>query len=792
MNDSLKKLFLKIENPLSYEPKNGYHDSTVIGGFSKFALNLVAKELENVTQNETKNILLQLKDLLEQYQTKPDIAHYQSLFQFVSGRQSTKMPYSTKASITQKISGTLISRNELTRPVQFLPGVGPKRSLQLHRLGLFTLYDLLYYFPRDYLDRSSVLEIGKAQSGTFQTFMGKIAKVQESYVNRYLILKVIVFDKTGMLVLVFFNQKFLKKTFEENIGKIVIFSGKVDFRYQYYEINSPEYEILEEEKETIQAGRIVPVYRLTTGLRPKWFRQLIWKTLEQYNQYLYDFLPAELLEKKQWMSRQESIFTLHFPETFEKQEKARQRIVFDEFLFGQYQARVKKNENHHHQGHRFSVKESDLDVFRKSLPFTLTETQNHALTEMIRDLNAEYPMNRLLHGDVGSGKTVVAAAMLFLAFIKGFQSALMAPTEILARQSYQFISSIMEHFQVKTALLISDLKEKEKKALLEKIEHHEIDIVVSTHAVIQEAVKFDSLGLIIVDEQHRFGVLQRSMLREKGVWPHTLVMSATPIPRTIALSRYGDLDVSVLSEMPGGCRQVTTRIIHRTRQEEAYNAIQKELENGNKAFLICPLIEESSKIQAENSIQKSEEMKTLFPKTDIFLLHGRLTAEEKEQVMKKFKEIPSALLVSTTVVEVGIDIPEATIIVIENAERFGLAQLHQLRGRVGRKSQQSYCWLIVENENAMEKLSIMEKTNSGFSIAEEDLQQRGPGELFGERQSGFFHHSMIQLEKDAVLIEEAKQLVASIKEESDFWKTIKEEIEFRKPFLDKRNLQDIG
>lgn len=792
MNENLKKTLLIIEKPLSFEPKNGYRDTTVIGGFSKYALEIVEKELgKSIYGVETRDFLLSLKSSLEEYKKKPDPSTFEPLFRLVSKpyREITVFP---KPAESSKTSDVLVSRTELTKPVQFLNGVGPKRSIQLHRLGIFTLYDLLYYFPRDYLDRSSISIIGKAQSGQFQTFIGKIAKVQESNHNHYLILKVIVFDKTGMMVLVFFNQKFLKKTFEENLGKMVIFSGKVDHRYQYFEINSPEFEILEEEKEALQSGRIVPAYRLTSGIRPKWFRQLVWKTLEQHQRFIYDILPPSFVEKKGWQSRRQSIRMLHFPSSFSQQEKARQRVVFEEFLFGQVQARQKKSENHHHKSQAFSVTEQDLVTFTKGLPFSLTDTQQKALNEMIKDLNSEYPMNRLLHGDVGSGKTVVAAAMLYLASSKGFQSAFMAPTEILARQSCAFITKVLQPYPYQVALLVSDIREKDKKTLINRIEQHQIDIVVGTHAIIQDSVKFDTLGLVVVDEQHRFGVIQRSTLREKGLWPHTLVMSATPIPRTIAMSRYGDLDVSVLSEMPRGNRQVSTRIIHRKHQQDAYQAIQTELKKGNKAFLICPLIEESDKVQAENSVQKAEEMKERFPDTSILLLHGKLSPEEKELVMKHFQDLSSALLVSTTVVEVGIDIPEATIIVIENAERFGLAQLHQLRGRVGRLSQQSFCWLIVENENAIEKLRIMEQTNSGFSIAEEDLKQRGPGELFGERQSGFFSQSMVHLETDAVLMEEAKELVLSIQEGSDLWKAIKEEMAFRAPFLSKRSLEDVG
>jgi len=789
MNDSLKKIVAKIEKPLLYEPQNGYHDTTVMGGLSKFALELIDSELKHQVDSESITTLQHLKALFLQYQAKPNQDLCEQIISFISKETKKK---ETPMPALNKISDKISARSELTRPVQFLSGVGPKRSLQLHRLGLYTLYDLLNYFPRDYLDRSSIEEIRQAKQDAQQTFMGKIAKVQEKVVNRFWILKVIVFDKTGMMVLVFFNQKYLKKTFEENIGKTLLFSGKVNLRYQYFEINSPEYEILEDEKESVQTGRIVPVYRLTSGLSAKWFRQLLWKTLQQFNQTIYEILPDEVLKQHQLMTRQESISMLHFPESFEKKEMARQRLVFDEFLFSQFQAALKKLENHQRAGYRFSVKTQDLEPLIQSLPFSLTETQQKALEEMLSDLNQPYPMNRLLHGDVGSGKTVVAASLCFLAHTHHIQSAFMAPTEILAKQSYRFLQSILEPFSAKIGLLISEIKEKEKKELLKQIENQEIDIIVGTHAIIQENVKFRSLGLIVVDEQHRFGVVQRSLLREKGFWPHTLVMSATPIPRTISMSRFGDLDVSVLSEMPRGTRKVQTKILLRRQQDEAYQAIRYQLDEGNKAFLVCPLIEESEKIQAENSLQKFEEMKARFPNTDVFLLHGRLSAEEKEKVMMDFKQSSSSLLVSTTVIEVGIDIPEATIMVIENAERFGLAQLHQLRGRVGRQSQQSFCWLLIESEHSKEKLSILEKTNSGFTIAEEDLRQRGPGELFGERQSGFFSHSMIQLEKDAVLLEQAKELIQSIKKSSDLWKELAEENLFRKPFLEKRNLQDVA
>jgi len=782
----LIELINSIQNPLSYEPKNGFKDQTVVGGFSNFAIRKIESIQRDYLSTPQIEIIHNLQKLINEYKNSPSETNFQKLNQTLNEIKKAATPFK---SVYVNLD---LARNDLSKPIQYIKGIGPKRAKLFEKLGVFTLFDLLYFFPRDYLDLRNIISLSMAKVSEHQTFMGTIIDVKEFLRGNFAILNVIVYDRTGYIQLTFFNQKYLTKLFKDHIQNKIIFSGKVQFQYNKFSIDSPEYEFIEEGKETIHTGRIVPIYRLTAGLNGKSLRSLIKNQLEAVISNIYEFIPKEILSKQMLPERSKAIQNLHFPEDAKLLELSRRRIVFEEFLLGQYRLFQLKLRNSHEKGILLKNKPKLIDIFLKSLPFTLTMSQKNSLKEISNDLLSGNPMNRLLHGEVGSGKTAIAASLFFLCAKNDMQSAFMAPTEILARQSYRVVSKFLEPHGIKVGLLISEMKEKEKADCMQKLERGEIDVVVGTHALIQEKVSFRKLALVIVDEQHRFGVKQRLSLKNKGTIPHMLVMSATPIPRSVAMTRYGDLEISVLNEIPGGDRKVSTKIVEQKHLPDIYEFMRKEIGKGAKVYIVCPLIEESEKIEAASSIQKTEEMKGVFPELSVLLLHGRMSSQEKEEIMNVFKTNEGNILVSTTVIEVGIDIPEASIILIENAERFGLAQLHQLRGRVGRKSQQSWCFLSVSSLEAKNRLAILERTNSGFSIAEEDLVQRGPGELYGEKQSGFISVSLIQMDKDIKLLEAAKESIPLIVSNQTWTAQIEKEIEFRSVHLKEQEIVTIG
>lgn len=785
-SSELIDLVNSLQNPLSYEPKNGFKDQTVVGGFSNFALRKIDSIQREYLSTPQVELIHSLEKAIKEYQSSPSESSFQKLNQILD---SIKKIYTPVKSVYINLD---LARNDLLKPIQFIKGIGPKRAKLFEKLGICTLFDLLYFFPRDYLDLRKIVSLSMAKVSEYQTFMGTVIDVKEFVKGNFTIVTVIVYDRTGYIQLTFFNQKYLTKLFKDHIQHKIIFSGKVQYQFNKFCIDSPDYEFLEEDKETIHTGRIVPIYRLTAGLNGKSLRSLIKNQLDASIGNLYEFIPESLLSNLALPIRSKAIQNLHFPEDAKHLESGRRRIVFEEFLLGQYRLYQIKLRNKLEKGILLKNNQKVTDSFLKSLPFTLTISQQNVLREISDDLASGKPMNRLLHGEVGSGKTAVAASLFFLCAKNAMQSAFMAPTEILARQSYQVLMKFLEPHDIKVGLLISEMKEKEKNRCIRELEAGEIDVVVGTHALIQEKVSFKELALVIVDEQHRFGVKQRLSLKNKGTIPHMLVMSATPIPRSVAMTRYGDLDISVLNEIPGGDRKVVTKIIEQKHLPEIYEFMRKEIGKGAKVYIVCPLIEESEKIEAASSIQKAEEMKAVFPELNVLLLHGRMSSQEKEEIMNVFKTTEGNILVSTTVIEVGIDIPEASIILIENAERFGLAQLHQLRGRVGRKSQQSWCFLSVSSLEAKNRLNILERTNSGFSIAEEDLTQRGPGELYGEKQSGFVNFSLVQMDKDIKLLEAAKETVLDIKSNRKWSDQLEKEIEFRQTHFKDQEIVTIG
>ncbi|MFC2008024.1 ATP-dependent DNA helicase RecG, partial [Chloroflexota bacterium] len=631
--------------------------------------------------------------------------------------------------------------------------------------------DLLFFFPHRHLDYSQVKFVSQLTAGDEQTIE---ANVWQASVTLLRGTEAIVGDETGNIRVVWFNQPYQAKNLRTN-SRIVI-SGKISLFKDQLVFESPEWEPAES-NDLIHTARLVPVYPLTQGLRPRQVRKLMKGVVDQWAWQLTDFLPSELRERHALLELHQAIVQAHYPEDEEGKDRARVRLAFDELFLLQMGVMSRKREWQEGQpGSPLGIETPLLGAFLESLPFELTAAQDKVLKEILADIQRPQPMSRLLQGEVGSGKTVVAAAALLIAAANDKQGAIMAPTEILAEQHYATICELLsragqqggeDYFRTYTglmsrplnvALLIGDINQARKRKIQQGIMDGEIDIIIGTHALVQKGVGFKQLAVAVVDEQHRFGVEQRSALRQKGFSPHMLVMTATPIPRTLALTLYGDLDISVIDQLPPGRQIVKTRWLKPQQRESAYAFIRRQVAEGRQTFIICPLIEESEAIAAQAAVVEFEHLSSeVFPDFRSGLLHGRLSSSEKDEVMNRFRSGALDILVSTPVVEVGIDVPNATVMMVESADRFGLSQLHQFRGRVGRGREQSYCMLMAENpsEVGKERLDIIERVQDGFELAEEDLKLRGPGEFFGTRQSGLPDLRMAKL-SDVTLLEMAR------------------------------------
>lgn len=651
---------------------------------------------------------------------------------------------------------------------------------KLEKLHIYTLSDLLLHIPSRYEDYSLVSKIGQVQPGETVTVRGQIVSIKNDYMRgRFRTMqKATVADDTGDIELVWFNQPYLTRAVHE--GDTVSISGKVDTFGRKTVMTSPDFEILNGENvQTVHTGRLVPVYPETKGISSKWLRRQIHKYLDELSNEIEEFLPDSVLKKNALMFFPEALRQVHFPDTEEVARKARERLAFDElFLLHLNTLHRKSQWEKDLKGHAFTISKykKEIDAFWEALPFQLTGAQRRAVTEIFKDLAMTKPMNRLLQGDVGSGKTVVATIAMYIAHLNGFQSVLMAPTEILATQHFDTISNLLSPFGVSVNLVtgskykVSSIKQKEansKKILNTKyLIHNTFDILVGTHAVLSDKINFTRLGLVIIDEQQRFGVEQRGIIRSRGKNPHLLTMTATPIPRTVALTLYGDLDLSFLDEMPKDRQMIKTWLVPSEKRDAGYEWIRKQIVGTkSQAFIICPFIDVSESMQTVKAASEEYERlkKEVFPDLRVGLLHGRLKAKEKDAVLAQFREGSFHILVATPVVEVGIDIPNATIMLIEAAERFGLAQLHQLRGRVGRGSKQSYCLLYTESttERTIQRLEAMETMHVGAELAELDLKLRGPGELYGVMQSG--HRGLrVASFSDFPLIEKSKRAADEI------------------------------
>ncbi len=671
----------------------------------------------------------------------------------------------TTADITQKSP-------ELT-DVMYIKGVGPKVANLLNKLGIYTAKDLLFYFPKRHIDYSSRTFIRDLKDGMDSTVIGVIKSISAyNSKNNLGIITVSVADETGIIKLNFFYAKanrFMLERYKSQFikGSNIIISGKskIDKYTGMYTIDKPEFQVLSGEFDSgknLNLARIVPVYQLVEGLSIKTLRRAIFNALEQFEPVITNIVPSEIMQRNNLLDRFKALKQIHFPESEEDFEKARYTIVFEEFFLLQLKLALLREENSKkYKSIPLKIKKNGLvQKFIKSLPFELTKGQNKALEEIMHDIASETPMQRLLQGDVGSGKTVVACAMLLSAVENGYQGALMAPTEILAQQHFNNFVSWLTPLGLSTALFTGTNSAKVRKKLETDLKNGQINIAIGTHALIQNNIEFQNLGAIVIDEQHRFGVKQRSILMTKGNNPQVLTMTATPIPRTLALSTQGDLDFSIIDEMPKNRKPIKTYLIKPSQRSQAYKLLSSEIANGHQCYIVYPLIDESETLSAKAATKEAERLKReVFPDLNIGLLHGKLSNTEKEEVMESFKNKEYDILVSTTVVEVGVDVPNSTVMMIENAERFGLSQLHQLRGRVGRSDLQSYCLLVPakSSQATMDRLKIMEQTNNGFIISEKDLELRGPGEFLGTRQSGMVNFALADLIKDTKILETARK-----------------------------------
>jgi ATP-dependent DNA helicase RecG len=672
------------------------------------------------------------------------------------------------------------SRNRLLTPIQYVKGVGPKLAKVFEKKGIRTVEDALYFLPRVYEDRRNLKKISELKPGRKETGLGEILLSGFAFFQnkRKRVFEAVVGDGSGVITLKWFrgNERYLKDRFKK--GRRLIFSGEVRWFNLQKEIHHPDVEMIEGdiEQDYLNFKRIVPIYSETEGLHQRTMRRLMKNILDGYADELSSPISREIVQRQNLIDFPEAFRKVHFPPDGESMEflnlhrsDGHRRIIFDEFFFLELGMALKRRGMELEAGISFQTEGLLTQKLLNLVSFQLTRAQERVWNEIRGDLKRPHPMNRLIQGDVGSGKTIVALLACLHVVECGYQAAIMAPTEVLAEQHYLNLHRWVEPLGIHVALLTSSIKGSEKEDLYRRIESGHVQLVIGTHAVIQEAVEFHRLGLAIVDEQHKFGVVQRGLLKKKGANPDVLVMTATPIPRTLAMTIYGDLDVSLIDEMPPGRKPVETKVFPEPARVKVYRIVEGEVREGRQAFIVYPLVEESEKLQLKDATRMAEHLqKDVFPDFRISLLHGRMKSEEKEATMMEFKEGKIQILVATTVIEVGIDIPNASVMVVEHAERFGLSQLHQLRGRIGRGRYPSKCILLAQyrsSEEAKVRLRAMERTTDGFQIAEEDLELRGPGEFFGTRQSGLPDFRVAHIIRDTPILIEARKEAFRLVEE---------------------------
>jgi len=760
-----------IKKAIEVEIKHQYID---IAGkkcaFSKFIYN----ELKQISKMDPKNPKWErLCDIFLQYPFDDVSNRMKAVKQLIN---SLKDPFE----VAEKPKKTQVQpvKNPEDVDVMYVKGVGPKVASLLNKVGIFTAHDLLHYYPRKHLDYATRTKISELEEGKDVTIFGTIKSVSaftSKKKTNLSVVSIMVGDGTGYVTASWFygkSNKFMldryKSQYPKNANIILCGTAKYDSFSGRFMIDKPQATVVsgdfdsEESTNSLHLARLVPVYPLTENLNVKVVRRAIYNALETYSEQIPDLLPPYVIQKHKLMDKVSALRQIHFPDSQQSLEEARRRLVFEELFMIQLKLGLMRQQNKTaSEGLPLNIKKDGLvDRFVKSLPFELTKGQNDAFNEILADLNSPEPMQRLLQGDVGSGKTVVACMTLLAAIENGYQGALMAPTEILAEQHYRNFVNWLTPLGLSVGLFVGKHGAKIRRELEQNLKNGQINLAIGTHALIQENVEFCNLGAVVIDEQHRFGVKQRSELRNKGLNPEMLTMTATPIPRTLALTVHGDLDITIIDELPKGRKPIKTALIGARDRKKAYDLIRKEVELGHQAYVVFPLIEESESLSAKAATQEAEKLQTsIFPDLSIGLVHGKLAPAEKDRIMDEFRAGKYHILVSTTVIEVGVDVPNATVMIIENAERFGLSQLHQLRGRVGRSDKQSYCVLITESnsQETKERLSVMTQTNNGFVIAERDLQLRGPGEFMGTRQSGLPDLLLADLVKDAEILEIARE-----------------------------------
>ncbi len=653
-------------------------------------------------------------------------------------------------------------------PVTTLKGIGVERAKDLSTMGIQTIADLLLYFPYRYEDYR-LIPLTEASDGERITIRGKLL-AQPSLAwfgaKKSRLVAQAEVDRLKILI-IWYNQPFLKKQLIP--GKTMVVVGKWDSRRMQL---VAERTFMHPKEQEQVLGRLTPVYSVAGSIKVNWLRKKIYEAFTQYGREIKEILPEDLVQRYRLMDRARAMYYLHFPRNIKEGQLARRRMVYEECFLHELRWAIHRQQMRQRQkgiSHQFD--QDQLEAWISRLPFTLTAAQRRVIDEILADLKRLGPMNRLLQGDVGSGKTVVAAAALYANYLSGYQGALMVPTEILAEQHFRSLNELLTYEEIKIVMLTGSCSNRQRKELLAMIAAGEADVIVGTQALIQEGIQFAKLGLVITDEQHRFGVKQRAMLREKGHAPDVLSMTATPIPRTLAITLYGDMDVSVIDELPAGREPVATYWVKPNLWPRVMEHIRKECEAGHQVYIICPLIEESEKLDLENAYAVYEQLTKELAPIRVGLLHGKLAPAEKEEVMRCFVEGTVQVLVSTTVVEVGVNVPRATLMVIYDADRFGLAQLHQLRGRVGRGGGAATCILVADpkSENGIERMRVMTETNDGFEIARRDLELRGPGEFFGVRQSGLPEFRLADLVRDQAVFAAARNDVAQLVQKEDFW-----------------------
>jgi ATP-dependent DNA helicase RecG len=789
-DSELRQILESLEEPFLYASRNDFANLKKLKALEPYLVHWLAKASGLLLSQRRQELFDRLRARLKGFDEmdlalkKAQLLEFQKILNDLKCDDSAPVPcqlWPTPGEFHQ-------FRQDLQTPIQFIKGVGPRLAEILKKKNIQTVEDALYFLPRLYEDRRRIKTISQLTVGKMETAVGTIQRAEMAFHGRRRTFEVLLGDETGTLVAKWFNfnPRYMKGRFHK--GTRLILSGEVRLFQLQKEIHHPELEILEEEpgilsgpsgqgglEDSLHFGRIVPIYSETEGLyqRQRLIRRIMKSVVDLFAAKAFSGIPDAIAQRQKLIPLSQAFRCAHFPDPEDDmallndgKSPAHRRLIFDEFFFLELGLALRRSGTLLEKGIAFAITHLYTNRLRDLLPFALTRAQERVLAEIESDMQKPHPMNRLLQGDVGSGKTIVALMAGLMAIEGGFQVALMAPTEILAEQHFLVVRPLVERLGLQACLLTSSLKKSVKEALYQEIGAGKIHLAIGTHALIQEGVKFDRLGLAIIDEQHKFGVIQRATLKKKGYNPDVLVMTATPIPRTLSMTIYGDLDVSVIDELPPGRGMITTRVFNEKERFRVYRLLREAISSGKQAYVVYPLVEESERLDLKDATQMAQHLqKDIFPEFRVGLIHGRMKSEEKETIMADFKARRIRLLVSTIVIEVGIDVPNASVMVIEHAERFGLSQLHQLRGRVGRGKDPSQCLLIAQyrrTDEAKRRLRVMEQTTDGFKISEEDLAIRGPGELLGTQQSGLPDFRVADFLRDFSLLNEARQEAFSL------------------------------